>query len=151
MILLSNQPSHQWVDLLQEAIGDTSQDSIRRWVARYQWDPGYRLGGIRHGVRVIGLLGFYYRAPQCVEITHVAVQRRFRHQYLGTQMLSFLAVMHKTARLIAYTDDDAVGFYRRVGYQVESLGELYPGRTRYCCTRWAGNQRTRSSEKGAKP
>ncbi len=150
MILLSNQPSNQWVGLLQDAMGDTSKDSVSGWVARYQYDSRYRLYGIRGGVRVIGLVGCFREAPRCVEIGHIAVERRSRCQYLGTRMLGLIAIMYKDTDIIAYTDEDAVGFYRRVGYQIESQGELYPGRTRYRCTRWAGSQRTRHNENGAK-
>lgn len=151
MVLLSNQPPCQWVGLLQEAMGPTSWDSLRRWVTRYQYDPGYRLYGSRGGVFVKGLVGCSYRAPGRLEITHIAVERRFRHQYLGTQMLGLLSLRYRDADFIAYTDDDAVGFYRRLGYQVESLGELHPGRTRYRCTQSARRGRTHQVENGAKP
>lgn len=39
--------------------------------------------------------------------------------------------------LDAETDADAVDFYRRCGFAVESLGERYPGVERFRCT-WEG-------------
>ena len=36
-------------------------------------------------------------------------------------------------RVTAETDKDAVGFYRSCGFEVESLGELYPGIERFRC------------------
>ena len=35
--------------------------------------------------------------------------------------------------ITAETDRDAVEFYRRVGFEVESLGEQYPGTERFLC------------------
>ena len=147
VILLSSSSSHPWVDLLREAMGNNSRDSMRLWAVRYQGDPRYRLYGIRRGIRVIGLVGCYREASFRLEITHIAVERRSRRQYLGTQMLGFLTLMYKDTDMTAYTDDDAVGFYRRVGYQVESLRELYPARTRYRCTRWGGRLGYSSGER----
>ena len=31
------------------------------------------------------------------------------------------------------TDDEAVEFYKKIGFQVKSLGEKYPGVERFCC------------------
>ncbi len=74
--------------------------------------------------------------PTSLEITHIAVLRQHRHQHLGTQMIGVLTLIHRGLEFIAYTDDDAVGFYRKMGFHVESLGEVYPGRLRYRCIRY---------------
>jgi hypothetical protein len=36
--------------------------------------------------------------------------------------------------LVAETDQDAVKFYRRWGFQIQSLGEKYPNTERFQCT-----------------
>lgn len=39
----------------------------------------------------------------------------------------------KPKRVIAETDDEAVDFYRNIGFEVHSLGEKYPGVERFRC------------------
>jgi len=42
--------------------------------------------------------------------------------------------LHALTCLYATTDAEAVGFYRRCGFAVHSLGELFPGVERFECT-----------------
>ncbi len=133
MILLSHAPTTEWDYLLKAAMGDGGMDRRRVWAARYQSDPAYRLYGMRDAIRVIGLLGVHYPIAGPLEITHVAVHERLRHRHLGVQMIGIVALMYRDRHFIAYTDDDAVGFYRKMGFQIESLGEVYPDRVRYRC------------------
>ena len=49
-------------------------------------------------------------------------------------MLRQLCAKLMLKQLTAETDADAVGFYQRCGFEVESLGELYPGAERFRCT-----------------
>ncbi|HPH97803.1 MAG TPA: hypothetical protein PKW33_16525 [Anaerolineaceae bacterium] len=50
-------------------------------------------------------------------------------------MLDELGARPGLAKLSAETDCEAVDFYRRCGFQMESLGEKYPGMERFRCTR----------------
>ena len=68
------------------------------------------------------------------EILILSVSPPFRRQGIGRAMMHFLRVRFPDSPLIAETDDDAVDFYRRCGFNILSLGEIYPGVTRYTCT-----------------
>ncbi len=69
------------------------------------------------------------------EITHLAVAARHRGEGLGRAALEALRLAAPAVRVWrAETDDEAVGFYRRLGFAVEDLGERYPGVRRYRCT-----------------
>jgi hypothetical protein len=48
-------------------------------------------------------------------------------------MVSELIEEFQITHLEATTDSDAVGFYRRSGFKIESLGEQYPGVERFRC------------------
>ncbi|GAA0394735.1 hypothetical protein GCM10008933_26940 [Paenibacillus motobuensis] len=37
------------------------------------------------------------------------------------------------AKIIAETDQDAIGFYSKIGFEIHSLGEKYPGVERFQC------------------
>jgi ribosomal protein S18 acetylase RimI-like enzyme len=52
---------------------------------------------------------------------------------VGRQLVRGVGARFPGATLEAETDGDAVGFYRRIGFGIESLGEKYPGRARFRC------------------
>ena len=68
------------------------------------------------------------------EIISIAVSPNFRKQGIASSLISFALKNLKCAVLKAETDDDAVGFYRSFGFNIETLGEKYPGVVRYLCT-----------------
>ncbi|MHB0886723.1 MAG: GNAT family N-acetyltransferase, partial [Bacillota bacterium] len=68
-----------------------------------------------------------------VEIRHLAVAPGRRGRGLGREMVFALPTVCTCLDVVAETDHDAVGFYRRIGFSLESLGELYPGTERFRC------------------
>ncbi len=53
-------------------------------------------------------------------------------------MIDLAAGRHGMVRVEAETHVGAVGFYEACGFEVESLGELYPGTERFRCVRGGG-------------
>lgn len=84
--------------------------------------------------KVIGAVGFERRGDASATLLHIAVAPAVRRRGLGRYLLEYVVCAEGLSRLEAETDDDAVGFYRRCGFDVVSLGEKYPGVTRYQCT-----------------
>jgi len=52
---------------------------------------------------------------------------------IAKEMIDCVIDKHKIKTLFAETDMDAVGFYRKCGFSINSLGEKYPGTERYKC------------------
>lgn len=48
-------------------------------------------------------------------------------------MIKEVVRIHQLTYLEAETDDEAVEFYKRIGFQVRTLGEKYPGVERFHC------------------
>lgn len=48
-------------------------------------------------------------------------------------MIKCVCEIHSLSYISAETDRDAVGFYRKYGFQITSLGEKYPGVERFKC------------------
>jgi len=67
------------------------------------------------------------------EIVNIATDPSFRKQGVASKLVSFATDYLKCGLVKAETDDDAVGFYRKYGFQIESLGKKYPGVVRYIC------------------
>ena len=68
------------------------------------------------------------------EIKSVAVGPTRRNKGIASRLVRYAADTLKCKSIIAETDDDAVGFYRKYGFEVISFGEKYPGIVRYLCT-----------------
>ena len=84
--------------------------------------------------RVIGVMALECLATRMVTVRQIGVAPSRRRQGIGSGMVEHVAAVHASAALQAETDHDAVGFYRRLGFRVESLGEKYPGTERFRCT-----------------
>lgn len=66
-------------------------------------------------------------------ICHIAVMLKYRHQGIALQMIREVVRMHQLTYIEAETDDEAVEFYKKIGFEIKSLGEKYPGIERFHC------------------
>jgi ribosomal protein S18 acetylase RimI-like enzyme len=112
-------------------IADTKADQA---VARYRSDPDWRLFGAEANSELIAIVGWSEGADQEIEIHHIAVLAEFRKRSVGSELIRRVWEQFSPAVLMAETDRGAVGFYRSLGFRVESLGEKYPGVERFLCT-----------------
>lgn len=101
---------------------------------RYEEDTdrivwGYTLLGV-----TAGMLGVKFQSAHEAVLLHAAVQQSYQGAGIGRRMIrTFLEHFPDVRRLEAETDRDAVGFYRALGFEIESLGEKYQGVERFRC------------------
>lgn len=93
------------------------------------------------GVLVIQLAG------RNAEIIGIAVSEQFQNQGIGKYMIQRIMEKECLHSLIAQTDDDAVGFYRKCGFIIEDEIKKYPDGivVRYNCrlVNWKNKNLTR--------
>ena len=89
--------------------------------------------GVESNGELAGFVGFRLQPPDGAVIRHIAVRRDHRRQGIGRQMIFQVCSTYSLGLIYAETDHDAVDFYRKVGFAVESLGEKYPGIERFAC------------------
>lgn len=82
---------------------------------------------------LIGLIGFVYESRDKVELKHIAIKPNYRSRGIGKDMIHEFIKRKKAVTIKAETDKDAVGFYRKVGFSITSLGEKYSGVERFEC------------------
>lgn len=113
------------LNVLQYAVGP-SETSLKKAVLFYQGKKG-RLYKYEEkaciGIEVIGATK--------ARICHIAVAPQYRHKGIALQMIKKVVTMHQLTYVEAETDNEAVEFYKRIGFQVKSLGEKYPGIERF--------------------
>lgn len=83
---------------------------------------------------IIGLVGVSNSDKEIV-IKHIAVQKHLQKQGIGKEIINEIHHLYPNKVIVAETDRDAVFFYSRLGFEVLSLGEKYPGVIRYKCVK----------------
>jgi len=102
-------------------------------LAEYRDHSDQPLLGIESEGELACLIGLRIIEPHHAVIRHIVVRRDWRKQGLGQQMVMDVCKIFSLATLTAETDHDAVEFYRTVGFEIQSLGEKYPGVERFEC------------------
>ncbi len=90
------------------------------------------LYSVSNNKRIVGLVGLI-STEQEVVIKHIAIQSHIQNKGLGTEIINKIHQLFPKQKLVAETDNDAVGFYIKLGFKIISLGEKYPGIIRYKC------------------
>jgi len=101
-------------------------------VAIYDSPSSQLIGAWKNGT-LVGIVGLLPRADH-TQIRHIAVRNGYRREGIGKRLIQHACSLCEGSQLTAETDKDAVGFYRKCGFSVESLGEKYPGTERFKCT-----------------
>ncbi|MGE7823046.1 GNAT family N-acetyltransferase [Paenibacillus sp. NPDC093718] len=108
-------------------------EAVDQAAAIYEKGPS-RLFGFEEDGLLLGVIGFDVDQDE-LTIRHLAVLPENRGKGYGRGLILelLLEVQPKPARVIAETDEEAVNFYRSIGFEVYSLGEKYPGVERFRC------------------
>ncbi len=121
------------VALLAYSVGFPTPEKLQAITARYRTDVAWILLGVEVGEAVVGCIGIELNADTTAVIRHIAVAPQHRGRGIGRMMIETVCAQHQLRQLSAETDVDAVSFYKRCGFVVTSLGELYPGTERFWC------------------
>lgn len=98
----------------------------------YKQKDSLQLYGFEDEEQLVALIGID-KQDEKVEIRHLAVLPENRLKGYGRGIISEMISAVKPEVVIAETDEEAVDFYRNIGFIVYSLGEKYPGVERYRC------------------
>lgn len=85
--------------------------------------------------RLIGIIGLRRTDNVQVEITHIAVAEDMQGKGVGTFMVDETFRLAGTETIVAETDDDAVGFYRKLGFKVQERHDEVLDQVRYWCVK----------------
>jgi ribosomal protein S18 acetylase RimI-like enzyme len=109
-------------------------DQVEKAVSLYKAEGWSKLYGYVEEGLLVGIIGCDIQRDE-VTIRHLAVLPENRGKGYGRGMILELLLQldPKPKRVIAETDDEAVDFYRNIGFEVHSLGEKYPGVERFRC------------------
>lgn len=121
-------------DLLSLSMGDPTPAALDDVGHHYREDPAWALFGYQRDGLVVGCVGIEVTAQGQATLRHLAVVPDERMRGIGRSMIDGVSERLLLSTVVAETDGDAVGFYRRCGFTVESIGETHPGVERFRCS-----------------
>lgn len=83
--------------------------------------------------RFLGIIVLDYSGDSELVILDIAVLKSIQKQGIGRTLIEYVKETYQPKCITAETDDDAIDFYRKIGFIVKSLGEKYPEIMRYEC------------------
>jgi len=89
--------------------------------------------GVELSGQLVAIIGLEFFNPSFAEIRQIVVIPSQRGRGIGRAMIAAAVENFNFSFFKAETDRNAVDFYRRCGFLVRSLGELYPSTERFEC------------------
>ncbi|WP_433943530.1 GNAT family N-acetyltransferase [Paenibacillus sp. SN-8-1] len=111
----------------------SDEEALPKAIQHIQADAEIKLSALKHEGEWIGLIGYKKDELNALNITHLAISPEHRNQGYGRAIVLEVLYEEKPERIIAETDEDAVDFYRNIGFIVISLGRLPNGIERFRC------------------
>ena len=111
----------------------TSEKKVNSEYLLYIESPERVLYGYYIDQNIVGCIGIVKGDANQCEIKHIAVSPTYRGKNIGREMVRFIEEHYSFSIIYAETDQDAVTFYKNVGFLIRSLGEKYPGVERFAC------------------
>lgn len=125
-------------ELMRPLIGwrgepERDQEAVEQVIDRYSRQVNLVGFGVVRDGGLVGMIGIETTEQRHGIIRHVVVASLLQRCGVGRLLIDSATSRLKLASLEAETDVDAVQFYAKCGFGVESLGEKYPGRERFLC------------------
>jgi len=111
-----------------------TKEKLNQLADKYESDSTISAFAYEDNGFICGTIILKHIGGEVFEIVSIAADTDHRNQGVASKLISFAANILQCSVIKAETDDDAVDFYRKYGFFIESLGEKYPGIVRYLCT-----------------
>ena len=103
-------------NVLSLSLFQPTPESIARVIERCKKNDERKLWGITMGGKVSAVVEYYLRGDS-IYIAQLAVSQGLRGQGIGRRIITELIKRYQMP-IELETDDDAIGFYRKCGFQV---------------------------------
>ena len=109
------------------------EERVKRVLEQYNNDESRILFGKIKNNELVGIIGVIWLSKCEVELKHISVKSSNRRQGVGKEMINEFIEENHIKRVEVETDKNAVDFYKKIGFNITSLGEKYPGVERFKC------------------
>lgn len=121
------------LEILKESVFEPTKEKLIKRSNYYQSADGVVSYGYAYNDFILGLIVLDITNKDEIVILDIAVRKDNQKREIGKALLNYVLYELKPKILIAETDDDAVGFYKKNKFEIVKLGEKYLNNTRYEC------------------
>jgi N-acetylglutamate synthase-like GNAT family acetyltransferase len=115
------------------AVGYPTPEKLEGLAHQYASEPTWSALALFDGAIPVGVLGLEMRSPGSAQIRYISVSPARQRSGVGRHLIEEIRRRESLMELYAETHSGAVPFYRQCGFEVTSLGELWPGVERFAC------------------
>lgn len=109
--------------------------ALNEAIDEYRSNPQRHVLGVEENGALVGMIGLSVEEEGKGVIHHIVVHPFSRHNGIGRAMISAATQRFDLRELSAETDAESAEFYGRLGFDIQSLGEKYPGTQRFWCVK----------------
>ena len=117
-------------DVFEDVVGNPSIVNIKNILLEYRQNNEKALYGYFLDKKLVGIIGIKDTVEE-IEVLHFGIHPEYRGRNLGTELMDFIKKENKNITLT--TDDDAIKFYQKYGFNYTEYYEEKHQRKRYKC------------------
>lgn len=121
------------LEILKESVFEPTKEKLIKRANYYEDTNGIVSYGYAYDDVILGLIVLDIKNKDEIVILDIAVKKDNQKRGIGKALLNYVLCELKPKILIAETDDDAVGFYKKNKFEIVNLEEKYLNNTRYEC------------------
>lgn len=125
--------SEELLEILAESVYMPTAERLNSRAEAYINNSDIIVLGANMNNRFLGLIVLDYIGDDELVILDIAVLKSIQRQGIGRTLIEYVKETYQPKCITVETDDDAIDFYRKIGFTVKSLGEKYPEIVRYEC------------------
>jgi len=124
---IKNLPS-RFAEIFSECLGrpEQSEEVLKMYRA-----PERRLFAMRQGESIVAVAGLKLHELEEPELLHLAVRKDKRRRGFGRTLIKTMINSFMIDTLAVWTDEDAVGFYEKIGFNIVNEIQTLNGLVRY--------------------
>lgn len=119
--------------LLKPSVYNPTPERLKRRAEKYSADKNTFVYACKTGGIYVGIVVFRIE-NNTAEILDIAVKPEYRKHGIGRSLIDFIFIQFPIYTITAETDDEAVGFYKRCGFDVIGFG-MKCNTKRYICNK----------------
>lgn len=119
------------LDLLVPSVFNPTPERLLSRAKKYQADDTVKVYAYSENGEYKGIIVFKIK-DKTAEILDIAVQPEYQGKGIGSRLIDYIFSQFSINKIIAETDDDAIGFYKKYGFSVIDI-KLSHDTKRYVC------------------
>ncbi|MEG2634122.1 MAG: GNAT family N-acetyltransferase, partial [Oscillospiraceae bacterium] len=119
------------LDLLSESVYNPTPERVLSRAENYQNNTDVEVYAYREDEKSIGIIVFEID-KNVATIHNISVKISNQRKGVGSQLIDFIFKRFNVIRILAETDDDAIEFYKKYGFNVSEIVVKF-GIERYMC------------------